>query len=164
MKDNVNGSSGTTVCVTGAAGFIGSWLIMRLLERGYVVRATVRDPGLCPRPTPSFSKTSGFSLVTIYSLVSANIGNHNHVLSLFLMITGYPGWLHIFIVRNGNSQSLSQRKYCTVRMDVSSNHKIGSKTFLLTKKIPMNVKSWCIQLLIGYDDTIDFGWYICLIK
>lgn len=34
-----------TVCVTGAAGFIGSWLIMRLLEQGYVVRATVRDPG-----------------------------------------------------------------------------------------------------------------------
>ncbi|KAL0332903.1 UNVERIFIED_CONTAM: Dihydroflavonol 4-reductase [Sesamum calycinum] len=35
----------TTVCVTGAAGFIGSWLVMRLLERGYTVRATVRDPG-----------------------------------------------------------------------------------------------------------------------
>ncbi|XP_071913534.1 dihydroflavonol 4-reductase-like [Coffea arabica] len=34
-----------TVCVTGAAGFIGSWLVMRLLERDYVVRATVRDPG-----------------------------------------------------------------------------------------------------------------------
>nr|ABK26123.1 unknown [Picea sitchensis]ABR17284.1 unknown [Picea sitchensis] len=34
-----------TVCVTGAAGFIGSWLIMRLLERGYTVRATVRDTG-----------------------------------------------------------------------------------------------------------------------
>lgn len=33
------------VCVTGAAGFIGSWLVMRLLERGYVVHATVRDPG-----------------------------------------------------------------------------------------------------------------------
>nr|AUV64091.1 dihydroflavonol 4-reductase [Euphorbia pulcherrima] len=33
------------VCVTGASGFIGSWLIMRLLERGYRVRATVRDPG-----------------------------------------------------------------------------------------------------------------------
>ncbi|XP_052197794.1 dihydroflavonol 4-reductase-like [Diospyros lotus] len=35
----------TPVCVTGAAGFIGSWLVMRLLERGYTVRATVRDPG-----------------------------------------------------------------------------------------------------------------------
>nr|QPF47158.1 dihydroflavonol-4-reductase [Clarkia gracilis subsp. sonomensis]QPF47159.1 dihydroflavonol-4-reductase [Clarkia gracilis subsp. sonomensis] len=39
------GSEGETVCVTGASGFIGSWLVMRLLERGYTVRATVRDPG-----------------------------------------------------------------------------------------------------------------------
>ncbi|KDP38534.1 hypothetical protein JCGZ_04459 [Jatropha curcas] len=38
------GSQNQTVCVTGASGFIGSWLIMRLLERGYTVRATVRDP------------------------------------------------------------------------------------------------------------------------
>lgn len=38
--------SRATVCVTGAAGFIGSWLVMRLLERGYIVRATVRDPSI----------------------------------------------------------------------------------------------------------------------
>ncbi|XVE69848.1 hypothetical protein DITRI_Ditri10aG0024600 [Diplodiscus trichospermus] len=38
------GSESQTVCVTGASGFIGSWLIMRLLENGYTVRATVRDP------------------------------------------------------------------------------------------------------------------------
>ncbi|XP_047312747.1 dihydroflavonol 4-reductase-like [Impatiens glandulifera] len=37
-------SSADTVCVTGAGGFIGSWLVMRLLERGYTVHATVRDP------------------------------------------------------------------------------------------------------------------------
>ncbi|KAL4577646.1 hypothetical protein LXL04_013757 [Taraxacum kok-saghyz] len=41
MKED---SPATVVCVTGAAGFIGSWLVMRLLERGYIVRATVRDP------------------------------------------------------------------------------------------------------------------------
>jgi nucleoside-diphosphate-sugar epimerase len=39
------GTEAETVCVTGASGFIGSWLIMRLLEKGYAVRATVRDPG-----------------------------------------------------------------------------------------------------------------------
>ncbi|RXH91181.1 hypothetical protein DVH24_020204 [Malus domestica] len=38
------GSKSESVCVTGASGFIGSWLVMRLLERGYTFRATVRDP------------------------------------------------------------------------------------------------------------------------
>ncbi|KAK6918518.1 NAD-dependent epimerase/dehydratase [Dillenia turbinata] len=33
------------VCVTGGTGYIGSWLIMRLLEHGYTVHTTIRsDP------------------------------------------------------------------------------------------------------------------------
>ncbi|KAL3647552.1 hypothetical protein CASFOL_008520 [Castilleja foliolosa] len=32
-----------TVCVTGASGFIASWLVKCLLERGYTVKASVRD-------------------------------------------------------------------------------------------------------------------------
>ena len=38
------------VCVTGGNGFLASWLIKLLLERGYTVRATVRDPGLLHLP------------------------------------------------------------------------------------------------------------------
>ncbi|KAK6245440.1 hypothetical protein SCA6_008530 [Theobroma cacao] len=38
------GSDGEMACMTGASGFIGSWLVMLLLERSYVVRATLRDP------------------------------------------------------------------------------------------------------------------------
>lgn len=33
------------VVVTGASGFLGSWLVMKLLQAGYTVRATVRNPG-----------------------------------------------------------------------------------------------------------------------
>ncbi|XVE90422.1 hypothetical protein DITRI_Ditri20bG0076600 [Diplodiscus trichospermus] len=32
------------VCVTGASGFIASWLVKLLLQHGYTVKATVRDP------------------------------------------------------------------------------------------------------------------------
>ncbi|KAM0918690.1 hypothetical protein ACQ4PT_008674 [Festuca glaucescens] len=31
-------------CVTGASGYIASWIVKLLLARGYTVRATVRDP------------------------------------------------------------------------------------------------------------------------
>ncbi|KAL1203045.1 putative anthocyanidin reductase [Cardamine amara subsp. amara] len=33
----------TTYCVTGASGYIGSWLVKSLLERGFTVHATLRD-------------------------------------------------------------------------------------------------------------------------
>ncbi|KAG6551685.1 hypothetical protein Mapa_006774 [Marchantia paleacea] len=36
--------AGKTVVVTGANGFIASWLVKLLLERGYTVRGTVRSP------------------------------------------------------------------------------------------------------------------------
>jgi uncharacterized protein YbjT (DUF2867 family) len=42
------------VVVTGASGFVGSWLVMKLLQAGYTVRATVRDPGELSVSSPSF--------------------------------------------------------------------------------------------------------------
>ncbi|KAI3764261.1 hypothetical protein L2E82_14267 [Cichorium intybus] len=37
------GGEGKVVCVTGASGYIASWLVKFLLQRGYTVRATVRS-------------------------------------------------------------------------------------------------------------------------
>ncbi|CAL5330726.1 unnamed protein product [Camellia sinensis] len=38
------GGEGKVVCVTGASGYIASWLVKLLLLRGYTVKASVRNP------------------------------------------------------------------------------------------------------------------------
>ncbi|EOA38267.1 hypothetical protein CARUB_v10009753mg [Capsella rubella] len=40
----MNNGGGKVVCVTGASGYIASWIVKLLLLRGYTVKATVRDP------------------------------------------------------------------------------------------------------------------------
>ncbi|KAJ1410236.1 hypothetical protein SESBI_22150 [Sesbania bispinosa] len=40
----MSSGEGKVVCVTGASGYIASWIVKFLLQRGYTVRATLRDP------------------------------------------------------------------------------------------------------------------------
>ena len=41
----------STVCVTGAGGFVASWLVKLLLSTGrYAVRGTVRNPSMSSDP------------------------------------------------------------------------------------------------------------------
>ncbi|CAL5007117.1 unnamed protein product [Urochloa decumbens] len=54
---------GRTVCVTGAGGFIASWLVKLLLEKGYTVRGTVRNPMMTPRTRTSERWTERLTLV-----------------------------------------------------------------------------------------------------
>ncbi|KAF7141251.1 hypothetical protein RHSIM_Rhsim06G0188000 [Rhododendron simsii] len=46
---------GLSYCVTGATGFIGSWLVKSLLRRGYTVHATLRDPAKALHLIPLWS-------------------------------------------------------------------------------------------------------------
>lgn len=44
--------------VTGANGYVASWVVRRLLERGFDVHATVRDPA-APRKTEHLLAMAG---------------------------------------------------------------------------------------------------------
>ncbi|XP_043691633.1 phenylacetaldehyde reductase-like [Telopea speciosissima] len=44
MESETMSGTGKTVCVTGASGYIASWLVKLLLAKGYTVKASVRDP------------------------------------------------------------------------------------------------------------------------
>ncbi|XP_021682953.2 phenylacetaldehyde reductase-like [Hevea brasiliensis] len=49
---------GKIVCVTGASGYIASWLVKLLLLRGYTVKASIRDPN-DPRKTEHLRALEG---------------------------------------------------------------------------------------------------------
>ena len=55
------------VCVTGAGGFIGSWLVKELLQRGYAVRGTARDPGESARTLLAIQYYHAYWCVSIRS-------------------------------------------------------------------------------------------------
>nr|ATN38187.1 dihydroflavonol 4-reductase [Aconitum carmichaelii] len=78
-----------TLCVTGAAGFIGSWLVMRLLERGYVVRATVRDPDNLKKVSHLLELPNAKNKLTLWKADLADEGSYDDV------IKGCTGVFHV---------------------------------------------------------------------
>ena len=66
---------GKVVAVTGASGYIASWLVKLLLQRGYTVKASVRDP-------------SYYSYSTFLSTSSIDIP--------FYQISNFQFWVLIF--------------------------------------------------------------------
>ena len=73
------------VVVTGASGFVGSWLIMKLLQAGYTVRATVRDTGersLHLRLLCLAHAHDSPSVTTFFPLVSGNVEKTKPLLEL----------------------------------------------------------------------------------
>uniref|UniRef100_A0A6V7QU65 NAD-dependent epimerase/dehydratase domain-containing protein n=1 Tax=Ananas comosus var. bracteatus TaxID=296719 RepID=A0A6V7QU65_ANACO len=61
MMDGRDSPARPTVCVTGSTGYIGSWLVRSLLQRGYRVHATARDTDKAAKLLLSSSSSSSSS-------------------------------------------------------------------------------------------------------
>ena len=81
---------GKLVCVTGASGYIASWLVKLLLQRGYTVKATVRDPSL-PNYKTSYLQHCSFSNPTCYYPQFSSFFIVSVVFSIMLVLCMWVG-------------------------------------------------------------------------
>jgi len=93
-----------TVAVTGAAGYIGGWTVQLLLERGYRVRACVRDPADDAR-TAFLKAMPGYASGRL-TLHAADLDNDGCFDAIF---AGCNGVAHISHVSTYNDQDYVAR-------------------------------------------------------
>ncbi|KAF4393001.1 hypothetical protein G4B88_011996 [Cannabis sativa] len=86
------------VCVTGGTGYIGSWLIMRLLQHGYTVRTTIR-PDHDPTASEGMKKKRDISFLTNLPRASEKLeiyhADLNQPESFSAAIEGCSGVFHV---------------------------------------------------------------------
>nr|BAH98155.1 dihydroflavonol 4-reductase [Tulipa gesneriana] len=77
------------VVATGASGYVGSWLVMKLLENGYTVRATVRDPKDQGKTKPLLDLRGADERLTIWKADLNDEGSFDNA------INGCTGVFHV---------------------------------------------------------------------
>ena len=65
--------NGKTVVVTGISGYVGKWVALRLLERGYAVCGTLRDPGKRQQVDASLRARVGDDIADRLSFAEADL-------------------------------------------------------------------------------------------
>src|ERR1700712_27252 len=69
----LEGTLADLILVTGASGFVGKWCVVKLLEKGYRVRGTVRSETKAKQVYDTVAKTVGDEKAAHLQLVQADI-------------------------------------------------------------------------------------------
>jgi nucleoside-diphosphate-sugar epimerase len=109
-----------TVAVTGAAGFIGSWVVRLLLDKGYRVRACVKDAN-DPVRCDFFRSMPGY-LSRRLTIHSANLDDDGAFDEIF---KGCHGVAHVAHVSNYNDHDYVKRVCDSLIKSVNESETVG---------------------------------------
>ena len=132
---------GGLVAVTGAAGFVGGWVVQQLLDKGYRVRACVRDPDDLQR-TGFLRAMGGFASgrLTLHAADLDQAGCYDSVFS------GCDGVAHLSHLSDYNDQARIQRVCDHI---IASINAAGSVTrVVLTSSIAAIISEMDMQELV----------------
>jgi len=132
---------GGTVAVTGAAGFIGGWIVRQLLDKGYRVRACVRDARDDQKNT--FLKAMPGYTSGRLTLHSANLDKEGCFNEIF---KGCHGVAHVSHVSTYDDQDYVQKVYDHIIKSVNLSESVSR--IVVTSSIAAVIGETDIQELV----------------
>ncbi|CAL4975125.1 unnamed protein product [Urochloa decumbens] len=110
------------VVVTGASGFLGSWLVMKLLQAGYTVRATVRDPTNVTKTKPLLDLPGATERLSIWKADLAEDGSFDEA------IKGCTGVFHVATPMDFESKDPERHHLCGLLVLASLQNEVIKPT------------------------------------